>query len=240
MVRRVEFVLGLLLLGPLSFATPSSIDFIAPTGASMPLAHFEDGKLVGGIIKDLGEAIATRLGRSAHFSSIPPKRVNLVLTSGQSDGLCYAMPHWLDGDFNWSKPVVTDRAILIARTEAPPIHKIEDLAGKTIGMVMGYRYPDLEKVIGSNFQRDEAPSMELNFRKLEAERVPYAVGASLNYDYQRHLGAMQDSRVELTLERYDTMCAFSRLSHVSFDEVNRAIDQLIADGSVTAILSHYR
>jgi len=44
----------------------------------------------------------------------------------------------------------------------------------------------------------------------------------------------------LTLGRIDARCAFSRKARLPFGQVNQAIDDLLADGSVERILSRYR
>src|SRR5471030_2525969 len=66
--------------------------FIAPTNHSMPMARFQNGELTGGLLWDLGELIARRMGRRAVFVSIPSRRVSDALSDGHADAVCYVLP----------------------------------------------------------------------------------------------------------------------------------------------------
>ena len=82
--------LGTVLLLAILFRLPAQAEdgvvrFIAPENLSMPLAGFKNGELTEGIIKDLGEAIAARMGRKAVFIAIPSKRAQQFLGGGEGD-----------------------------------------------------------------------------------------------------------------------------------------------------------
>src|ERR1700740_832275 len=72
--------------------------FIAPTNHVMPLVELQQGQLTGGILKDIGDALAARLGRHASYLVLPSRRVPLGLQEGKADALCYVMPAWVEGD----------------------------------------------------------------------------------------------------------------------------------------------
>lgn len=61
---RLSFLTAFYVLAPAQAEEPV-IRFVAPENLSMPLAAFKDGQLTGGIIKDLGEAIAEKMERKA-------------------------------------------------------------------------------------------------------------------------------------------------------------------------------
>ena len=66
-----RYALALALSSPLgATAAPDALLMIAPLNQTMPLASFDAGKLDGGIIKDLGDAIARRAGRRASYLSV--------------------------------------------------------------------------------------------------------------------------------------------------------------------------
>lgn len=237
--RLLSIVLALSLCGFVLAAEPEIV-FIAPTNHAMPWARFQDGKLTGGLLKDLGDAIAQRLGRHAKFISISSNRVRGVLLEGGADALCYVRPEWIDGVYNWSVSFIQDGALVVARPTAPPIHTLTDLAGQPVGTVVGYRYPELDSALGHGFIREDAPSMENNLRKLIAGRMEYAILEKMVFEYQLRMDKSIKLRADLLYVSFDAQCAFSRSSTIPFAEVERVINGLIKDGSVAEIFSHYR
>ncbi|HYD79425.1 MAG TPA: transporter substrate-binding domain-containing protein [Paucimonas sp.] len=244
MIRSLFFLLAVLPFG-LSLpcaarAASPEIVFLAPTNHTMPLSQFQGGQLSGGLIKDLGEAIAERAGRKARFLSVPGKRVAYMLTAGQADGVCYVLNYWIDGDFHWTRPFIPNGAIVAARAEAPVIRALGELADEPVGTVLGYRYPRAEEALGNRFLRNDAPDMAHNLRKLAVGRVRYAITEELSLAWHLRNDKVAKLRNDLVFERFDAQCAFSRKSRVPAAEIDRAIDALIKDGSVTRILARYR
>lgn len=221
-------------------AAGPDIVFIAPANHTMPLAHFEEGRLAGGLLKDIGEAIAQRTGRHARFVTVPSKRVPIALTNGDGDGVCYVVRYWIDGDFDWTQPFIPNAAVVAARPEAPPIRDLADLADQPVGTVLGYRHPALDAALGRRFMRTDAPDMEHNLRKLAIGRVRYAVTDDLSLAWHGRNDKEAKLRADLVFETFTAQCAFSRKSHVPFAEVERAIDSLVKDGSIAAMLARYR
>ncbi len=225
---------------PGAFAAGGDIVFIAATNHTMPLSQFEQGRMTGGILKDLGDRIAKRLGRRAVYVSVPPKRVPLLLASGEADSVCYIMPQWIEGQFRWSRPLIPGSGVLVARSDAPVITALPQLADKKIGTVLGYRYQNFEAVLGKHFAREDAPVMSNNMQKLLAGRMQYAIMEKMTVDYLLRSGANPNVRVDLEFEHIKAHCAFSLKSRVKFAQANRAINSLIDDGTVERILTQYR
>ncbi len=229
-----------LLASAAAHAAQDQMVFIAPLNHAMPLAQFKDGRLNNGILMELGIAIAHRLGRTAKFVSVPSKRVAMVLSRGEADGVCYVLPHWIDGDFHWSRPLIPNGMLLVAHPGAPVIHALPELAGKKIGTVAGYRYSQLEEALGAQFIRDDAPTSELTVSKLAAGRTSYAIIGQSMFEYQRRNDKAFNARAELLITSVTTQCAFSRLSKIPFARVEKAINALAEQGGMEEILSHYR
>lgn len=221
-------------------AAPQEIVFIAPTNNTMPLVQFQGGKLTGGILKDLGEAIAARMGLRVRFDAIPSKRVWTVLREGGADGVCYVMPAWAEGSFNWSRPLIPDGAVIAAHPGAPVVRNLRELARVPIGTVLGYHYPTVEAQLGPDFVRDDGPTMEHNLNKLSAGRRQYALAELISVQHTMRRPGATTLRVDIVFENIKAHCAFSRLSRLPFADVERAIDLLVADGSIDRILALYR
>jgi ABC-type amino acid transport substrate-binding protein len=222
-----------------AIAQQQDIVFIAPTNHTMPMAQFRDGMLVDGVLKNLGDLIARRMERRAVYVSVPSKRVGEVLSAGGADALCYVVPVWIDGRFNWSKPFIPSQAVIVARKDAPAVKSLGELAGKPIGTVIGYRYPELERALGQRFAREDAPNTELNIRKLLVGRMHYATIDQVAFEYRLRQEPSLPLRKEVVYANVTTQCAFSLRSTIPFAQAEHAIDALVQDGSVAAVLNQY-
>lgn len=223
------------------FAAPAAeLRMLAPRNQAMPLAQFEAGKIRGGIIKDLGDAIAQRLGRRAVFVAVDGDAVSAALVAGQADGICYVRPFWIDGDFHWSAPLIPDSELVVAHRDAPALRSLIDLRDRPVATVAGYRYPRLEQVLGLRFVRVDSPTMEQNLRALEEGRARYAVLSQSTLAWQQKVNPALRLRADLVFASFTAQCAFSRRSRVTAADVDRALATLVKDGSVNRILARYR
>ncbi len=221
-------------------AAERALVFIAPANLDMPLVRFEQSAVVGGILKDLGDAIARNVGRQARFLKVPSKRVGLVLAGGEADIVCYVLPNWIDGDFYWTQPVIPSAEVLVAHPQAGRVHALGELAGLRVGTVAGYRYPDLDAALGKRFVRDDATSMPNNFVKFGAGRSQYAIVDELMLAYKLRNETTLKLRVELRFNVFTTRCALSRASDLPTQRIEHAIEALVGEGGIDQILARYR
>ena len=215
--------------------------FVITAGNAMPLGHIEGTELTGGILKDLGEAIAQKLERKPVFLILPRKRMLEALVNGEADARCYARPQWDDSDVLWSKPLIPSGDVVATRVGAKVPDGPRALSGVRVGTVTGYRYPSLEDALGAKFVRDDAPTEESNVAKLVAGRFDHAVVNKLFYHYFRKTSGSQTvSAKYLTLAEFDAQCAVSRKSSVPLAQFNQAIDAIVTSGSFAKIMAKYR
>ncbi|MES2319893.1 MAG: transporter substrate-binding domain-containing protein [Pseudomonadota bacterium] len=239
-LRSVVLSLLAVQAGGSAHAASEHMVFLAPTNTAMPMGQFTDGKLSGGILLDLGKAIADQLGRKARFVSMPSKRVGMALRNNEADALCYVLPQWIDGQFHWSRPLLPNAAILVALPDAPPIRSLQDLAGTKIGTVSGYRYPELDALLGKDFLRDDAPTTEHGFSKLAAGRTRYAIVGRAMLAYRQRTDKHFRIRVDHVFATITAQCALAAGSRVLPAQFDKAINTLIETGAVEHILSSYR
>lgn len=232
---------GLLLaLSPAAFAGPGELVFVAATNHTMPLSRFDNGEMIDGLLKDLGDGIALRMRLRARYVSTPAKRVAEFLANGRADGVCYVLPRWLPGTFNWSQPLIPDSAALLARADAPPVRVLSDLANRPVGTVLGYTYSMAESALGRAFVREDASTEELNLSKIRHGRMQYAIMGRMNAEYLMRAEPQAKLRIDFEFDPFKAQCAFSQKSAVPFGDIQRAIDSLVADGSIERMLLRYR
>ncbi|HEX8613809.1 MAG TPA: transporter substrate-binding domain-containing protein [Telluria sp.] len=241
--------IGFLLLSSLCFiamalpAGGAELVFGVSTGSAMPMTRFQGEDLAGGLLKDLGDALAHELHLKPRYLTLPRKRVEAALADGTADLLCDLRPEWLDSTrWQWSDTVFSNNMIIVGRTDTAPLGTLRELAGARIGTITGYRYPALERELGPQFVRDDTASDDLNLRKLLRRRFNYMLTNSLYYDYQRraHAERAHLARAMLAVEPFDTYCALPPNGKLTLAQVNRALLALRKSGRMQAILKSYQ
>ena len=221
-------------------AAPGELVMLAPLEQAMPIVRFSNGVLDGGILKDVGDALAQRLGRRAVYLSVDVAGVAPALGSGRADALCYVMPFWIDGDYDWTMPLLPDTEMVVASADAPRLRSLKDLMDQPVGTVTGYRYPRVEQVLGKRFTRVDSASMEANVQQMIAGKAQYTMAGENTLFYLQRVHPQLKLRPDLMFSSFKAQCAFSHKSQVPFADANRAIDAMLKDGVIDQILARYR
>jgi ABC-type amino acid transport substrate-binding protein len=187
----------------------------------------------------LGAALARQMGRPVRFLSLPRKRMVGALESGDGDILCGYVPGWVQGDVYWSRPFIPTGEVLVSSNRVPAPRKLEELKGKPIGTVLGFRYPEVEQRLGVDFIRDDAPSAELTLLKWQSGRYDYFLAARNMIDNQAAKGALPAGYHLLVVHEHQSMCAVARQGNVGIDEVNAAINAIEKSGELARILRQH-
>jgi ABC-type amino acid transport substrate-binding protein len=218
---------------------PQELVFIAAANHTEPLSRFEQGVLTGGIIKDLGDALARRMGLKPRYLTMPSKRASLALRDGEGDLLCYTRPQWIGPDYRFTLPLIPNGEVVAARADAPRLKTLAELADTTVGTVLGYRYAEAEAALGPQLRRQDAPDMQANLRKLVVGRMQYAITDRMVLREHQRRQPQDGLREELVLNSYTAPCALSLRSAHSIDRINAALGELVADGELQRILSRH-
>ncbi len=223
-----------------ALAAPGELVMLSPVDQSMPIARLQNGVISGGIVKDFGDALAQRLGRKPVYVNADSPEVTPLLSSGRADAMCYVMPFWIDGDYNWSPPLFPDAEMVAARHDMPHLRSLKDLRDKPVGTVVQYRYPRVELVLGARFRRVDAANMDANIQQMVAGKVPYTMISEATLNYLHRITPGLKVRADMVFSAYKAQCAFSQKSAIPYEDISRAIDSLVKDGSVDQILARYR
>ena len=238
-VRRAGGALVWAALASGAQAAASQLVVLVDTGTEMPMAGFRDGQLVEGIHKDLGIALAQKLGRTAVFRPLPRKRIAMALEAGQADLICMYLPPWLPGKFQWSQGFFPVKEVLVTDTSVPQPRRLADLAGQPVATVLGYQHPELERAIGAAFVRDDGPSSYSNLRKMSVGRLHHAITQQSTLDYYLRTGGRLPLYPPLVIKSYLAQCAVGERGSVGVAELNKAIGLLVRDGGVEKIRIKY-
>ncbi|HEY9105571.1 MAG TPA: transporter substrate-binding domain-containing protein [Roseateles sp.] len=228
-----------------AMATARAVDaeglrIVAPTNQSMPLLRMTGAQPVDGLLKDIGEFLAARLGLSPSFIPLPSKRAGLAVASGAADLLCYVKPGWLDGKVLWTRPFLSGTGIIAAHPGAPPVTTLYELRDEPLGTVLGYRYPVLDEAFMQPVRRKDVPDATTNLRRLALGRIRYAVTDRAALDYFLRENPAAGLREAIEVERYQLSCALSPDKAALLAPLNHAIDRMQADGTLEALFNRYR
>lgn len=214
---------------------------LVDTATEMPMARFERYRLVDGIHRDIGLALAQHMKRTPKFMSLPRKRIVRALENGDADVLCSYVPEWLEGAFEWTQPFIPIVEVLIADRSVERPRAIAEMAGKPIGTVLGYSHPEMVALLGNGFVRADGPNTEANFRKVAAGRIKYALTGKSFLEWRLKQGDLPLSiHPPLVVKSYMGQCAVSPKGRARLADVDLAIGQMIKDGTVGAIVARYR
>lgn len=235
-------VLTLLLTGPAFAAEPLRVAWGAHNAP--PYAIVEREQLTGGIIFDVGQAVAGRLGTTATFIEVPRARYEAQLRGGKIDVTCMTNPQWLqDPDsLAWSPPLFEEADILVQQQGSSPWRSLNDLAHRRIGTIHAYRYPTLESLFATGkAQRDDGANLDGNMRRLVLGRLDGLVDADIPIRYWMRTNNLRDHFVVAKFEvsRHNVHCAISPLTRNGVDAVRAVFNEITQDGSLRRIIGKY-
>ena len=138
-----------------------------------------DDRLRGGLIKIVGEELASALGLHPRFILTPRNRSVAMLASGEVDIILLSNPGWLaDSDrFVWTQPLFTESEVVVALASTQ-MKTLDDLKGKRIGTTLGFKYfgPIGDMLNRGLLQREDAPSVSNSLQMMKSGRVDCVIG----------------------------------------------------------------
>jgi polar amino acid transport system substrate-binding protein len=185
-----------------AYAVPA-LKILVDASTAMPMALIADSKLEGGIHQDVGLALARAVNAQPVFIVMPRKRISWSLEQGTGHLACHFLPEWLPGEFDWSEPFMPNALLLLSSARVPRPDSLQALRGVPIGTVLGFVYPDVDRLLGAGFVREDAVDATRNLMKFDAGRLGYALTGEvfLRYQQKRHgLGTGAHNR--LIVRRY--------------------------------------
>jgi ABC-type amino acid transport substrate-binding protein len=184
----------------------------------------------------LGAALAHQLKRPLQYIELPRRRLMVALENGEGDILCSYVPEWLPGAVDWTRAFIPTSEVVLTLPRVKPPATLADLRGQRLGTVLGYHYPELEKVLGNDYVRDDAPTSVMSVRKWLAGRVDYLVTQRSVVNRQIAEGNLKPGFHMLVVYEVKAKCAVSRKSEITVEEVNAAINAMEKSGELAAIL----
>ena len=150
-------------------------------------------------------------GTSFRLAYLPRKRLQMRLEDGSLDGIVIGMmPQWFDDGaqkkYLWTTAFAIDRFVLVSRKDHPLQPDVQgSLAGKSIGLTLGYVYPGIDEWIrGHGLLRQDAMSEEINLEKLRRGRIDCVAVSESVARYFMRLHALNGSLALVDLPGHAT------------------------------------
>ncbi len=221
------------------------IRFSASNSWSEPFAIYDRKKeLKGGAVKEFMDALAEKMGRRPSYLTLPRKVVDGAAKKGSIDARCYVMESWVEDSaaYEWSKPMFDIVNVIAFPIGVTPVKKLEDLKGKTLGTVLGYRYPSLDPLfVEDGIKRSDAISETANIQKLIVGRTQYAIVEASEFAW--HLKSKGKEKFNtkdfFEIERYPVKCAVVKNGAIAIQDMDRAIDKLRQEGFFKKLTTKY-
>jgi polar amino acid transport system substrate-binding protein len=235
--------LALILLSLGTGAEERPLRFPVSDSWAMPMIHIEHGQATGGILYDLQQRLAEKVGRRAEMLVRPRLRIQQMLERGEIDVRCYVNPAWLSEphhQYIWSVPFMVQRDLLVGRSQQQV--QVSRMQGETIGTVLGFSYPELAPLFASGqLQRDDARTQELALAKLKAKRYDYAISNELTLQWFNSQQPVGDKLQPLQEVATDLVaCIVRDEPDVPTMPLLRALVQMKQAGEFEQILARYR
>ncbi len=213
-----------------------------------PYVMTTEGRVLAGIVKDLGDELAARLHLVPEYVNIPRKRLDGAIQKGDADVSFISSKKWTPNEtaYLWSEVLFVERDVfLFVRKADPPYERLEQMEGLKVGTILGYVYPELDSLFELGYLvRDDALNLEQSINKLLNGRVDVVVNADRMSEYlvkRKNLaGLLEFGRFPLDSNEIRARFSPEKLLPVKFEQINKALNEMIEEGFVERVLEKYR
>lgn len=212
---------------------------------AMPLLDQRAERVRGGIVPDLAQAVAQRVGLPVAFVVLPRARMDAAAVAGDVDLRCYVRPTWSSTPeaYVWSEELFSVDNVIVGHTGVPEPRSLAALPARTtLGTARAFRYPLLEAGFeAGTWVREDATDQEKLLLKLALRRHPYAVTDVLTLAWflrQSPTAALAPWRLVISQEAVH--CAVPKAGRVQASRLLAAVEAVRRSGELNTILNRYR
>ncbi len=243
-----KLLLILLMLAASALCRPASAELVMVyTSANFPPLIIGDSGVYADLVAHLNRQNLP--GLTFKLVYLPRKRLQLMVEEGRLDGIVIGMmPHWFNDTaqqkYLWTAPFASDRFVLVSRTGSGLDPNVPaSTSGRSIGLVLGYVYPDLgDWVARHGLVRADATGEEINLEKLRLGRVDcVAVAESVaRYYIKTHAIASKFELAELPARPTERRFLVPHAKAAVYDKLAPVIRKLNDDPAWQRINAKYQ
>ncbi|RED52248.1 substrate-binding periplasmic protein [Aestuariispira insulae] len=231
------------------------VTFVAYS-ASEPLIIAKKNR-VRGIITDVVRQIFRETPYQLEYQQIPSEKFLRLLESGlDSNWITYGSPAWhkdspSEEQFEFSEqPLFELHYSLVSSKPAIKVSKIQDLIGRRLVLIQGYRYPELEPYLHLDSDRGGIIPFYVTSRTdamimIAEHRADFFLSGTKRAHWSMH--AMGYSHDEISLQDFSHQIPAQPV-HLSFNRnapaalkrhINRRLGELLASDLLPRLIRHY-
>ena len=227
---------------------PAATDTTFTVGfdADFPPYGYKEGDEYVGFDLDLAQEVATRNGWELVKQPIAWDSKDMELNSGTIDAIWNGFTmNGREDAYTWSKPYVDNSIVIVTKTDSG-INALTDLADKTVLVqadssgLAAINEPENADLKASFKEMTEVPDYNTAFMDVEAGAADAIIvdqGVAKYQLDQREAGAFTVMAEPLRTEQYGI--GFKLGNTQLRDQVQAALDEMVADGTFLAIAEQY-
>ncbi|MGO3326191.1 ABC transporter substrate-binding protein/permease [Gordonia sp. (in: high G+C Gram-positive bacteria)] len=221
-------------------STDSDVIRFGTEGTYSPFSYHDQstGELVGYDV-DVANAVADKLGKRAEFVEAPWDSIFAALGAGRFDVVANqvtATPE-REAEYSMSSPYAVGEGVIVTRADDDTITSLDDLAGRTTAQTATANWTDVAREAGARVQTVEGFTQAITL--LKQGRVDATVNDSIAvYAYLAETGDESVKIAGNTGSKSEQAFAL-RKDDPLVDDLDGAIDELRADGTLTEISKKY-
>ncbi len=196
-----------------------------------------------GVMLDIIPIIFKRAQVPFDLKFLPFKRALKEIDNGKIDGLFifYKTPERMK-IIDYSEPIVESSLVFFVRKDSDlKFEKLEDLKGKKIGALLGYKYSD-EFDVYTDFKRDDASTHETNLKKLSMGRTDaYICDKTVGIYTAVKENVMSELKIlPIPLKVRGLYMGFTKGKHRDvINKINPIIKSMTASGEIDKIIDEF-
>ena len=244
-IHKISF--GLIFLGAL-IPQPSSAEsnfVIGYRESPSPYFILQDGVLVDGATKDLGDLLQEKLRIDISYKRVSRKEREPALRNKEIDAFCFWRPRNAEAadELHWTVPILEIENIFIYLKDSPwKIQELKDIAGMRLGTIEMHSYSYIQEMLDRGLvTRHDERWISKNIDKLFAGEIDAIISSNFVSKYRLKKRGATD-RVQYYEEDFGLrklQCAISKKSDISIQKVNGALQEILEEGSFAARLTKY-
>lgn len=205
-----------------------------------PYEYLKSGTPAGSDV-DVINAVCKDAGINYVINFYPWKRCIFLVDNKQADAIFGILKN---NDrlkiYNYpEKPINLDKRIIITRKGYAPIKSINDLKGKTVGIVSGYAYSkEFDGPV--SFTKDESNSSKQLIEKFVGKRVDIIAINENVFNYYKSIINVNEIMIhEYVISQDPLFLAFGKSSPY-YEKFNKSLTKLTNNGQIKLILNKYK
>ncbi len=209
---------------------------IGTEGTYAPFTYHDDNGKLTGFDVEVAEEVAKRLGVKAEFKETQWDAMFAGLDAKRFDMIANQVGIRPDRQekYDFSDPYITSSAVLVAAKDNDKVKSFDDIKGLKSAQSLTSNYADMAKKYGANLVGVEGFQQAAEL--IASKRVDVTINDNIAFlDYKKHKPDAPIKVVAKTNDASQSGFMFRKNSNTLVDAVNKALKDMIADGTYKKI-----